>query len=146
MRGITKNYVKYDTEDGEILLGCRGHALKMSGTQVEDHLANLEIGPRQCDLAFIHLELIEFAFFFFHVHFNPIFQRLFNLFWINGSWQKRLTAEDAKDRRGMLFFSAYSAVFQIVRKIIKSLISHTQHQAQRQGVSSDHINGTEGGR
>ena len=31
--------------------------------------------------------------------------RLFNLFWINGSWQKRLTAEDAEDRRGLLIFS-----------------------------------------
>ena len=31
---------------------------------------------------------------------------LFNLFWINGSWQKRLTAEDAEDRRGLLIFSA----------------------------------------
>ena len=30
---------------------------------------------------------------------------LFNLFWINGSWQKRLTAEDAEDRRGLLIFS-----------------------------------------
>ncbi|MBE0523054.1 MAG: AAA family ATPase [Methanosarcinales archaeon] len=30
--------------------------------------------------------------------------RLFNLFWINGSWQKRLTAEYAEDRRGLLFF------------------------------------------
>jgi len=31
---------------------------------------------------------------------------LFNLFWINESWQKKLTAEDAEDRRELLFFSA----------------------------------------
>ena len=30
----------------------------------------------------------------------------FNLFWINGSCQKRFTAEDAERRRVMLFFSA----------------------------------------
>ena len=34
------------------------------------------------------------------------FVRLFNLFLISGSWQKRLTAEDAEDLRGLLFFSA----------------------------------------
>ena len=40
--------------------------------------------------------------------------RLFNLFWINGSWQKRFTAEDAERRRDVLFSlraSALSAVF-----------------------------------
>ena len=33
------------------------------------------------------------------------------MFWISGSCQKRLNAEDAKNRRGLLFFSA---VFRIV--------------------------------
>jgi len=40
--------------------------------------------------------------------------RLFNLFWINGSWQKRFTAEDTERRRDVLFslrVSALSAVF-----------------------------------
>ena len=40
--------------------------------------------------------------------------RLFNLFWINGSWQKRFTAEDVERRRDVLFsLRAYalSAVF-----------------------------------
>jgi hypothetical protein len=31
----------------------------------------------------------------------------------NGSWQKRLTAEDAEDRRGLLFFSASLGVLGI---------------------------------
>jgi len=39
-------------------------------------------------------------------HSAAVVERLFNLFWINGSWQKRLTAEDAENRRGLLFFSA----------------------------------------
>jgi hypothetical protein len=40
--------------------------------------------------------------------------RLFNLFWINRSWQKRFTAEDVERRRDVLFsLRAYalSAVF-----------------------------------
>ena len=37
-------------------------------------------------------------------------ERLFNLFWINGSWQKKLNAEDAEKRKGLLFFSASLSV------------------------------------
>ena len=43
--------------------------------------------------------------------------RLFNLFWISGSWQKRFTSEDTEVRRRSLFYSAslsLSFVFRIV--------------------------------
>ncbi len=113
-------------------------AAELRGITIEINLTDTVVPFK--DIYIIRVRNLNFCTCLFLLHLSPppitlkpdlvaphlLFPRLFILFLINGSWQKRFTAENAENRRGLLFFSACPCAlcdfFESSQKIIKSLL------------------------